>query len=539
MKVTTSALVGLLALGAQSLSIQQPDQTSFSINKDSQISAAANQVAQFFNYRNVESFMKSVASGVGQKLDDIPSAAIEAWTEVLGRFPESIDQLTFETTREFLSSKAPKSQKGKPRNDWEDIVEKTDLPGYKLKVKTPGDLGVDNTKQYSGYLDVNDDAHLFYWFFESRNDPENDPVIIWLNGGPGCSSLTGLFFELGPASIDENLKPVHNPWSWNNNASVIFLDQPVGTGFSYGGDSVSTTPKASKHFHAFVKLFMDKFPQYSHQKRALAGESYGGHYVPVFANELVNEGVKLDTILVGNGLTHPQVQYRYYEPFVCDENKILDDDACQGMKNSEDRCISLIDSCYDTESAWTCVPATIYCNNAMMGPYQQTGLNVYDIRKPCENDNLCYADLPYIEQYLNKPEVKTALGAEVENYQGCNFDVNRNFMFAGDWMKPYYTAVESLLESDIPVLIYAGDKDFICNYLGNQKWTEAEPFGLSPETKPWLVNGEQAGTVQNRDQFTFLRVYDAGHMVPYDQGENCLNMVNSWLAGDYSFSGSS
>src|SRR5271154_4615180 len=102
-------------------------------------------------------------------------------------------------------------------------------------------------------------------FFESRNDPQNDPVVLWLNGGPGCSSLTGLFLELGPASIDENLKLVHNPYSWNANASVIFLDQPVNVGFSYSGSSVTNTIAAGKDVYALLTLFFKQFPEYATQ----------------------------------------------------------------------------------------------------------------------------------------------------------------------------------------------------------------------------------------------------------------------------------
>ena len=88
--------------------------------------------------------------------------------------------------------------------------------------------------------------------FESRNDPKNDPIILWLNGGPGCSSSTGLFFELGPSSINKTLHPVYNPYSWNSNASVIFLDQPVGVGYSYtGGDEVKNTLTAAKDVYVF------------------------------------------------------------------------------------------------------------------------------------------------------------------------------------------------------------------------------------------------------------------------------------------------
>src|SRR5205814_6378453 len=92
-------------------------------------------------------------------------------------------------------------------------------------------------------------------FFESRNDPENGPVVLLLNGGPGCSSLTGLFLELGPASVDKKINLHNNPYAWNNNASVIFLDQPVNVGYSYSSSAVSNTVAAGKDVYALLTLF--------------------------------------------------------------------------------------------------------------------------------------------------------------------------------------------------------------------------------------------------------------------------------------------
>ncbi|CAN6650644.1 carboxypeptidase Y [Trichomonascus vanleenenianus] len=498
----------------------------------------------------VKSVLASIADAIGDKFEDIPAEAFGAWAEVITKFPKAVSELSFETAKK--AGKKLTSKVGfTPRSDWLHIVEDSEFPQHALRVRNPEELGVDTVKQYSGYLDVKDeDAHFFYWFFESRNDPENDPVVLWLNGGPGCSSTgTGLFFELGPARISEEHKPVRNDWAWNNNASVIYLDQPVGTGYSYGQDRVDTTPAAAHHFNAFVHLFFKKFPQYKKNNFHIAGESYAGHYIPVFADELVlrnkdsENPIDLKSVLIGNGLTDPLVQYDgYYRKMACGEGgapAVLTEEECQNMADSEARCLSLINSCYQTDSAWTCVPATIYCNNVNMGPYQRTGLNVYDIRKECKGE-LCYDDLHFVDEYLNLPEVKAAVGAEVEKYQSCNFDINKNFLFAGDWMKPFQKSVANLLEDEIPVLIYAGDKDFICNWLGNQAWPQVlewsgqKDFADAP-TKPWTVNGDEAGTVQNSDHFTFLRVYEAGHMVPHDQAKNSVAMLNTWLSGNFNF----
>lgn len=130
-----------------------------------------------------------------------------------------------------------------------------------MRIKsTPENLGLDTVQQYTGYLDIEDEEkHFFFWTFESRNDPTNDPVILWLTGGPGCSSSMGLFFELGPSSIDKDIKPVFNPYSWNNNATVIFLDQPANTGYSYTEKPVSDTVAAGKDVYAFWNCFSNNF----------------------------------------------------------------------------------------------------------------------------------------------------------------------------------------------------------------------------------------------------------------------------------------
>ncbi|KAI9760458.1 MAG: hypothetical protein M4579_001652 [Chaenotheca gracillima] len=508
-----------------------------------------------------ESWQKPLSS-LTESLESLTGDAKALWDEVSMLFPESMDK------SKFFSS--PKPHTRRPDSHWDHIVKGADvqnvwvegangekerevdgkLEQYDLRAKKvdPSKLGVDpGVKQYSGYLDDNEnDKHLFYWFFESRNDPKNDPVVLWLNGGPGCSSLTGLFMELGPSSVDEDIELKFNPYSWNSNASVIFLDQPVNVGFSYSGGSVSDTVAAGKDVYALMTLFFKQFPQYAKQSFHIAGESYGGHYLPVFASEILSHkkrNINLQSIMIGNGLTDALTQYAYYKPMACGEGgwpAVLDESECQSMENALPRCTSLIENCYQSESVWSCVPASIYCNNAMMGPYQRTGQNVYDVRGKCEDEgNLCYKDMGYISTYLNKKEVQEELGVEVSGYDSCNFDINRNFLFAGDWMQPFHRLVPGILEQ-IPVLIYAGDADFICNWLGNHAWTEALEWpGKKAFNKEKLADLELSskdstiGTYKSSGNFTFVKLHAGGHMVPHDQPEASLDMFNRWLGGEW------
>ncbi|KAH8602420.1 Alpha/Beta hydrolase protein [Bisporella sp. PMI_857] len=499
-------------------------------------------------------------SHLTESMKEMTADAKAIWDEVAMMFPEAMDAATFFS--------APKPHVRKPDSKWDHIVSGAevqnvwvknsagenerevggDLASYNMRIKKvdPSKLGIDKVKQYSGYLDDDaNDKHLFYWFFESRNDPKNDPVVLWLNGGPGCSSLTGLFLELGPASIDKNLKIVHNPYSWNANASVIFLDQPVNVGYSYSGSSVSNTVAAGKDVYALLTLFFKQFPEYATQDFHIAGESYAGHYIPVFTSEILSHkkrNINLKSVLIGNGLTDGLTQYEKYRPMACGEGgykAVLDSGECQAMDNALPRCQSLIQNCYDSESIWSCVPASIYCNNALIGPYQRTGQNVYDIRGKCEDsNNLCYSALGWISDYLNKPEVIEALGAEVSSYDSCNFDINRNFLFQGDWMQPYHRLVPGILEQ-IPVLIYAGDADYICNWLGNQAWTDAlewpgqKAFNKA-ETKALKLNdGTKYGEGKGSGNLTFARIYQAGHMVPMDQPVASLDFLNRWISGNW------
>ncbi|KIX07606.1 uncharacterized protein Z518_02259 [Rhinocladiella mackenziei CBS 650.93] len=492
----------------------------------------------------------------------VEAAAI--WDEVAALYPEDMSRASFFST--------PKKHTRRPDHEWDHIVRGADiqkvwiqnadgeqerrldgkLDTYDLRVQSvdPSSLGVDpHVKQYSGYLDDNEnDKHLFYWFFESRNDPKNDPVVLWLNGGPGCSSLTGLFLELGPSRINEKLELVYNPYSWNDNASVIFLDQPVNVGYSYSSSSVSNTVAAGKDVYALLTLFFEQFPEYASQDFHIAGESYAGHYIPVFASEIMSHkktNINLKSVLIGNGLTDGLTQYGYYRPMACGEGgwpAVLDPQSCQAMDNALPRCLSLIQSCYDSESVWSCVPASIYCNNAMLAPYQRTGQNVYDVRSKCkDSSNLCYPELGYISKWLNDKSVIEALGAEVDSYDSCNFDINRNFLFQGDWMQPFHRLVPGLIEK-MPVLIYAGDADFICNWLGNKAWTEAleypdhEGFAAA-EMKDLHLDGSKnrrkIGEVKTHGNFTFMKIHAGGHMVPLDQPEASLEFFNRWLAKEW------
>lgn len=468
---------------------------------------------------------------------------LQTWKELMSQF--SVRELKQKVDDFYHSQVSPKNivqNVFKQADKFEELTSEK-FPYYALRTSksNPESLGIDTVTQTSGYLD-HGDSHFFYYFFESRNDPENDPVLLWLNGGPGCSSMTGLLFELGPSSIGPEIKPVYNPYSWNSNASVIFLEQPIGVGYSYGDEEVTNSYAAAKDVFIFLELFFQKFPQFAKNDFHISGESYAGHYIPAIASEIINHAdrsFELTSVLIGNGITDALVQNDYYQPMACGKGgykAVLSEEECNQMTKMAGRCSTLGSTCYKFQNAFTCVPAMMYCGQ-LLDPYQKTGLNVYDIRGPCDGgESLCYKGLDYVEKYLNMPEVQQALGSEVDKFVGCSNEVGSRFVLTGDEAKPFQGFITELLDKGYPVLIYAGDKDFICNWLGNHAWTDNLDWIMAPSyreevLKTWKVNGENAGEAKSFGGLTFLRVYDAGHMVPYDQPENALAMVNTWLSG--------
>lgn len=361
-------------------------------------------------------------------------------------------------------------------------------------------------------------------FFESRNAPADAPLVLWLNGGPGCSSTTGLLFELGPCNIaNDGKNTTYNHHSWNNNANMLFLDQPVNVGYSYADDgtTVSTSPVAGEDVYAFLEIFLNRFPEYSKQPFHIAAESYGGTYAPNFASVIHRENKKLalaptpklkhinlSSVVLANGLTDPYVQMASVPDYACDGPYPVYDDPqgpqCQALRSKIPTCQRLIKSCYQFNNRFTCVPAFLYCNTQLFGPLMRAsvyppyppslnyiiselGLNPYDVRRKCDKEKdgeLCYRQMGWIETWMNNPKHKAELGVNPEQtFASCNMDVNKAFAMQGDGMHNSAILLPELINDGVRLLVYAGNagtlsffafdfctllpgtSDMMCNYI--------------------------------------------------------------------------
>lgn len=150
---------------------------------------------------------------------------------------------------------------------------------------------------------------------------------------------------------------------------------------------------------------------------------------------------------------------------------------------------------------------------------------------------LCYDYFDAVKTYLDRSEVKSALGVKSSiKFELCSHTVNANFQNSGDWMRPYINQITPLLNSNISILAYAGDADFMCNWMGVRAWTINVPWDghlnySKQNDSNWYSNGTVAGTIRSSESLTFLRLFHAGHMAPYDQPEVTLDMFSRWISG--------
>ncbi|KAI0643713.1 peptidase S10 serine carboxypeptidase [Trametes meyenii] len=436
------------------------------------------------------------------------------------------------------------------------------FPAHRVRVKKT-DFCDPAVNVYTGYLDVDYGAkHLFFYFFESRRDPATDDVMMWINGGPGCSSSMGLLMELGPCSIDMTKTStngtVWNPYSWNAEANIFFLDQPVGVGFSYAdyGETVETTEDAAKNVHAFLTIFFETFSEFKGRPLHLAGESYAGRYLPTFAsyvydqNEIAKvEGrdtLNLTSVLIGNGITDISTLYAGRYEVECGtaslEVPFQKISTCVRMKIALPRCQKAMkESCVDSFDAIDCRAAVSFCDSELSTGYWATGRNVYDISKASDclgNGDLCYLESGVIRDYLNAPATRKLLGVESpSNFTSCSSDVGRAFNSHLDkYAIPAQFYVAGLLERGVRVLIYAGTYDWQCNWVANKLWIDklawtGAPAYTAAGLRDWTVDGRKAGETKSAGSLTFATVRGAGHMMSvYTCPAEAQAMVSRWLA---------
>ncbi|KAJ5602725.1 hypothetical protein N7537_005681 [Penicillium hordei] len=500
------------------------------------------------------------------------------------------------------------------------VVESQHQKGVKISYKQPGICETTpGVRSYSGYVhlppgsldDVNVDQdypiNTFFWFFESRHNPKNAPLSIWMNGGPGSSSMIGLMQENGPCIVNEDSNSTElNPWSWNNYVNMLYIDQPNQVGFSYdvltngtfdqvqGAWNLSEwlgVPKQNSTFYVgttasqdkstvanstqnsarslwhFAQTWFTEFPHYKpHDDRvSIWTESYGGRYGPSFTaffqeqNEKIKNGsidtsggshyIHLDTLGIINGCIDLLVQEPTYPVMAYNNtydiqaiNKTVYDHAMDAWSRPGG-CKDLITNCralaaegdpqmYGNNETVNkaCHNADRFCSNNVEGAYiEYADRGYYDIT----HKNPDPFPPSYFLGWLNQHWVQGALGVPINFTESSNGAYNA-FKSVGDYPRSdvhgYLEDLAYVLDSGIKVALVYGDSDYACNWIGGEdasllvNHAGASGFRSAGYTPLRTNSSYIGGQVRQHGNFSFARVYDAGHEVPAYQPQTAYEI---------------
>ncbi|KAK4401624.1 Serine carboxypeptidase II-3 [Sesamum angolense] len=405
------------------------------------------------------------------------------------------------------------------------------------KISTlPGQPSV-NFDQYAGYVTVDPVAGraLFHYFTESESS-STKPLVLWLNGGPGCSSLAGgAMMELGAFRVNPDGKTLwHNEYAWNNLANVLFLESPAGVGFSYSNTSVEYGDKqTAADAYTFLLNWFERFPEYKTRDFYITGESYAGHYVPQLAslilknNKITNHTViNLKGIAIGNAEIDFEDElsgmYDYYwtHALISDEHHkaILSNCNFSSSASVSAVCNSVLDQA--DAALGTVYYYDIYaplCNSSSNSP----AVSGFD---PCSSN--------YVFTYLNTPEVQKALHANVTGITGpwdaCNNTIFLNWDDRPDTILP---TIKELMAGGVRVWIYSGDTDKRVPVTSTRYSLEKLGTPVKTPWYPWYNQGEVGGYAVEYQNVTFVSIRGAGHFVPSYQPQRALAVFSSFLDG--------
>ncbi|TVU51293.1 hypothetical protein EJB05_02704 [Eragrostis curvula] len=428
-------------------------------------------------------------------------------------------------------------------------------------------------RQFAGYVDVDERAgrSLFYYFVEADGaDAASKPLTLWLNGGPGCSSVGGgAFTELGPFYPKGDGRGLRlNKKSWNKVSNLLFVESPAGVGWSYSNKSsdyktgdertVDLTlfemNNEASDMHIFLLKWYKKFPEYKSRDLFLTGESYAGHYIPQLANALLNHNKEskdfkfnIKGVAIGNPLLKLDrdissiYEYFWSHGMISDEVGLAITNACDFEDYTFSSPHNESESCNDA----------IAEANKVVGDY----VNSYDVLL-----DVCYPSIVMQELRLRKYVTKISIGVDVcmslERYFYLNLPEVQQALHANRTSLPYQwrmcskvlnysdtdgninilPLLQRIIEHKIPVWVFSGDQDSVVPLLGSRTLVRelAHDMGL-PITVPyraWFHKGQVGGWVtEYGNLLTFATVRGGAHMVPFSQPDRALGLFSSFVNG--------
>ncbi|KAF6162478.1 hypothetical protein GIB67_026316 [Kingdonia uniflora] len=409
--------------------------------------------------------------------------------------------------------------------------------------------------QYSGYVTVNKQQGraLFYWLTEAVSQPENKPLVLWLNGGPGCSSIAyGASEEIGPFLVNKTGSSLYlNKHSWNIDANLLFLESPAGVGFSYTNTSSNLKDSGDKRTaqDAFIFLirWITRFPEYKYRDFYISGESYAGHYIPQLAKKIHDYNtahpkppyINLKGFIVGNAVTdnyydgigtvtywwsHSMISDGTYQSimthcnFKSGNNSESCDEALTYAMNHEFGDI-------DQYSIYTPACIAISKNTTRSLRLKNTLLHRrisgYD---PCTES--------YAEKYYNRADVQRAMHANITkipySWTACSDVLIKNWKDSQFSMLPTY---KELIAAGLRIWVFSGDTDSVVPVTATRLSLNNLNLTVKTPWYPWYTGNQVAGWTETYKGLTFATVRGAGHEVPLFKPKQSSVLFRTFLTG--------
>lgn len=406
---------------------------------------------------------------------------------------------------------------------------------------------IGNLTSYSGFFTTDKavDNNMFWWYFPAQNGDADAPLVIWLQGGPGGASTFGLFAEMGPIMLEKDasdptgFKVLDRPTSWNKDYGMLFIDNPVGAGFSFttqdGGYCTDTKQCVARNLYAVLEQFYTMFPKQLDVGLWVTGESYGGHYVPAISYYIheQNQGspsvrVPLKGCAIGDGWIDPVNMLPGYPDMLY--NQALLSELERGMIAEMSNEAAALITKGDYKGSFDVWDKML---NGDVWPYGNlfhnlTGLNDYD---NFMNTN-APESLDYFAPYLSSPSVRKALHVGAHTMQSGS-TCEKHLL--SDFMVSLKTELATLMDDpSYRVLVYSGQLDVIIGaalterFLPTVEWSGADDYAKASKAV-WRITDadkEVAGYARQVKNFTQVVIRGAGHLCPFDQPERSRDMIN-------------
>ncbi|XP_052733913.1 serine carboxypeptidase-like 35 [Vigna angularis] len=424
----------------------------------------------------------------------------------------------------------------------------TDLPGQPVV----------NFNHYAGYVKLRrqEKKALFYWFFEAQEASSHKPLVLWLTGGPGCSSVAfGAAQEIGPFRVDDHQRITINKFSWNRVANIIFLESPISVGFSYTNNSDDLSKLGDQVValdnYAFLLGWFKRFPRFKSHEFYIIGESYGGHYAPQLA-EVIHEGnkngpyINLKGFMMGNPVINDVTDlkgifdFAFYHAII--SKQVYDGirEKCDFMtKNNTKECSWIVAkfvkaySDIDVFSIYSPICLLDYERpvSSMFDGIPYT-VSEFDLRNmiPTMAYDPCKAN--DVEKYFNRKDVQKAIHAYLPDmfdpYTICSTKIKK----WNDSPSTVLPVIQKLLHAGLRIWMYSGDSDGRVPWLSTRYSLEELKVNVTREWRAWFEGREVGGWVEEYEGgLTFASIRGAGHQAPIYKPREALSLFYHFLSG--------